>query len=527
MRPGSLYIREMCRATNRNNAGHLGVYSRCAMTSRALRASTVLALMFLMPAVGWTQAFDRDTLVVFAQRLAEKSYQPVETTLPSELANVDFDTYRTFRYRKEARLLTGKDSRFSIDLLAPGFLYRTPVEIFLVNGGVAEIISFDAGRFEFGEFESVARNSSGMFYSGFRIRFPINRPDLHDEVVVFQGASYFRAVGRGNIYGLSARGLAINTADPAGEEFPHFKRFWIEQPKPFASSITVHALLDSKSVAGAYTFVITPGVATTVDVETTLFPRVDIDNIGIAALTSMFYFDASNRVQFDDHRNAVHDSNGLQMVTGTGDRLWRALANPRRVRLSAFSDNMPGGFGLVQRSRRFRDFEDAEANYEKRPSAWVEPTDEWGPGSVILIEIPTDTEYNDNIVAFWRPEAPLRANKRQTFRYRLHWSDLPGDDVPLARVIATRSGRTTVGEGRHFVIDFVADGLGDVPLADVSNSAGRVSNVTMQRIAGEERLRVSFDLYPDDAQLIELGVSLKNAERILSERWLYQWTPQN
>ena len=207
----------------------------------------------------------------------------------------------------------------------------------------------------------------------------------------FQGASYFRAVARDQLYGLSARGLALGTGGPEGEEFPLFRQFWIHEPEVAATSLTIHALLDSPSVTGAYEFVVRPGVETVMDVRSVLFPRVELTGAGIAPLTSMYFFGPKSRARIDDYRDAVHDSSGLQMVTGAGERIWRPLDNPLALQFSAFSDHDPQGFGLTQRERAFIHYEDAEARYERRPSAWVAPSNAWGQGSVVLVEIPTDT----------------------------------------------------------------------------------------------------------------------------------------
>ena len=230
-----------------------------------------------------------------------------------------------------------------------------------------------------------------------------------DEFLVFQGASYFRAVARGQQYGLSARGLAVRTARAEGEEFPAWTDFWIERPAEKAERIVIHAILQSRSVVGAYTFAARPGNDTVIDVDATLFARTELTAFGIAPLTSMFLFDSSNRARFDDYRSAVHDSDGLQIVNGRGERIWRPLANPASLQISAFIDDSPKGFGLLQRKRSFEDFEDAEALYNKRPSLWVEPKGQWGPGHVELVEIPSEREIHDNVVAYWQPKVPIAA----------------------------------------------------------------------------------------------------------------------
>ena len=259
-----------------------------------------------------------------------------------------------------------------------------------------------------------------MGYAGFRLHYPLNTTEYYDELISFLGASYFRALGKGQKYGLSARGLAIDTAVQTGEEFPVFKEFWLKKPLRKDSNITLYALLDSPSVAGAYTFIITPGLNTTVDVDAVLFPRKPIGKLGIAPLTSMYLFGENSKNRFDDHRPEVHDSDGLLVWNGNDEWLWRPLDNSKYLRVSSFSDNNPKGFGLMQRDRKPEHYMDFEAMYEQRPSVWVEPLDDWGKGVVQLVEIPSVQEIHDNIVAFWIPNQKIEPGKEYRFRYMLH-----------------------------------------------------------------------------------------------------------
>jgi glucans biosynthesis protein len=381
-------------------------------------------------------------------------------------------------------------------------------------------------KFAYGpEVPAVASGELGG-YSGFRVRAPLNTPGYLDEFLVFQGASYFRAVAKGQVYGLSARGLAVRTARPEGEEFPYFTDFWIERPPAQAAAIVIHALLQSPSVVGAYTFKAQPGDETVIDVDAALFPRVDLTAFGVAPVTSMFLFDSSNRLRFDDYRDAVHDSDGLQILNGRGERLWRPLANPRMiVQTSAFSDDSPKGFGLLQRKRNFADYEDGEAQYERRPSLWVEPAAEWGPGHVELVEIPSAREINDNIVAYWQPADPIPAGQSRQFSYRLRFTAEPLDDS-LARVVATRVGQSLNSEGhRSFVIDF--KGAGDVPddvVPEVWSRPGEVFAPRGQVVAQTGAYRVAFELDPKRENVVEMGVVLRSQGKPWSETWLYQWS---
>lgn len=516
------------------------------MNRRTLLASTAAAVAALRlgspfaahaePGPTTTGKITHATIVKLAQRLADAPFKPNSKTLAPPFDNLNYDQYRAVRPR--SRPLGGEMDRFSMDALPPGFFFKEPVEISTIGADGAQPILFSNDLFDFGEDQfdpavikeqTVAtKTAADLGFSGFRLRYPINRPDVMDEFVVFQGASYFRAIGRDMLYGLSARGLAIATANPGGEEFPVFRKFWVEQPAPGARSVIVRALLDSPRCAGAFEFDIAPGEATEMTTRCTLFPRQKIDQIGIAPLTSMYFFGTEDRGRIDDFRNAVHDSSGLQMITGRGARLWRALSNPRRVEVSSFQDASPKGFGLVQRSRDFDHFQDAEARYERRPSAWVEPLDDWGPGAVMLVEIPTRDEFNDNIVAFWRPKDALGpTDAGHEFRYRLVWAATPPDSAPLARVAATRTGIAINNTNRRvIVIDFRKSPPWSENLAvKASASHGELIGLSHRTLPDSDIVRVSFEFDPGDERVIEFQLSLTAGDEPESETWMYRWTP--
>jgi periplasmic glucans biosynthesis protein len=361
--------------------------------------------------------------------------------------------------------------------------------------------------------------------SGFRLVAQINSKKIWDEFLVFQGASYFRGVAKGLLYGLSARGLAINTAEPAGEEFPAFTHFWIERPAPKATSIVIDALLESESTTGAYRFTVQPGVETVMDVELTLFPRTDLHVVGIAPLTSMFLFDETNRGRLDDYRPEVHDSDGLQITSSTGEHIFRQLANPIKLQVSTFTTRPPQGFGLVQRSRDQSDFQDFDNLYERRPSAWVEPKGDWGAGAVELVEIPSGRESNDNIVAFWRPAQGLTAGRPAEYAYRLSWLAEPALPKDLGEFVATRSGASLDGKRRVFILDIVGAGeKTDGLRLDLGVSAGKLSNPTLRSNLALHGLRASFEVDPGDADLIEMRMRVMRGDRPVTETWLYRWT---
>jgi glucans biosynthesis protein len=473
-----------------------------------------------------TEPFDRETLLARAAELAKQPHA-LPPRPEGERQRLTYDQYRSIRFDPPAAIWRTENRNFAVDLLYPGFIYEVPVNINLVVGGTARRVLFDNELFSYGsDVPPVVGSGESAGYSGFRVRAPINSPDYLDEFLVFQGASYFRGVGKGQLYGLSARGLAVRTARPEGEEFPVFTDFWIERPREQAAEIVLHALLQSTSVVGAYSFRARPGDETAIDVDVTLFPRVELAAFGLAPLTSMFLFDTSNRTRFDDYRDAVHDSDGLLIANGRGERLWRPLANPRTLQVSAFLDDSPKGFGLVQRKRAFANYQDAEAQYERRPSLWVEPSAEWGPGHVELVEIPSSREMNDNIVAYWQPRTPIPAGGSGEFSYRLRFTAEPLD-ASLARIVATRVGHALNSEDpqRSFVIDF--EGAGDVPSAlvpEVWSSAGEVFAPRGQVVAQTGVYRVAFELDPKREDIIEMRVVLYSDGRPWAETWLYRWT---
>jgi glucans biosynthesis protein len=474
-----------------------------------------------------TEPFDREILLARAAEIARQPHSLPPRPEGENRQRLTYDQYRAIRFDPAAAIWRTENRNFVVDLLYPGFIYEVPVNINLVVGGTARRVLFDNKPFSYGpEVPIIVGPTEYTGYSGFRIRAPFNMPGYLDEFLVFQGASYFRAVGKGQLYGSQARGLAVRTARPEGEEFPAFTDFWIERPPEQAEQIVIHALLQSPSVVGAYTFVARPGEETTIDVDATLFPRVDLTAFGVAPLTSMFLFNASNRMRFDDYRVAVHDADGLQILNGRGERLWRPLANPRMTaQTSAFADDSPKGFGLVQRHREFADYQDAEAQYERRPTVWVEPAADWGPGHVELVEIPSPREINDNIVVFWQPRAPIKAGESRQFTYRLRFTDEPLDDS-LARVVATRVGQALNAEGqRSIVIDY--KGAGDIPdnlVPEVWSSAGEVFAPRGTVVAQSGVYRVAFELDPKREPIIELGVVLRSQGKPWAETWLYQWS---
>lgn len=471
--------------------------------------------------------FGPDYVKQAADTLSKSSFVKPKADLPEPFNKLSYDQYRDIRFRGDQAIWLGEGLNFELQLFPMGWLYDAPVEVWIVEDGVARQLTANDRFFSLGQLFTPKPEAAPFGFSGFRVHGPLNRADYYDEITVFQGASYLRSLGRNQQYGVSARGLAVNTARPGGEEFPLFRAFWIEKPPKGASQIVIHALLDSPSTTGVYTFTIEPGASTVMGIDATLFPRKSIQYAGIAPLTSMFLHGSSSHRITGDFRPSVYDSEGLAVVNGWGERLWRPLCNPKMLQTSAFIDKNPRGFGLALRDRNFHSFEDLEARYERRPTVWVEPVGEWGEGFVELIEIPVDVEIHDNIVAYWRPANKLEPGTSYNYKYRLYW----GQDVPEtwtgARVAKTRIGTVNKPGAILFVVDFdgpALTGNRELPVAQLSSNTGTLSNVVVQRNPEIQGVRVTFELDPSGAELVELRLSLKFGARTISETWLYQWT---
>lgn len=479
--------------------------------------------------------FSFDSLTAAMKELAGKPYESRQEPLPGPLDDLDYDEHRAIRYRPEEALWRGEGS-FELQAFHPGWLFKEPVHLYVVEDGSASPLHINSDAFEYRkplDPEAFAGlELPGV--AGFRLHYPLNSPDVMDELVSFLGASYFRALGRGNLYGLSARGLAVNTATSLGEEFPRFTDFWIERPRQRDKAVTLYAALDSPSVTGAYAFTITPDKDTKMEVTARLFIRRDIQRLGIAPMTSMFLFAENNRSAFDDYRGQVHDSDGLKVVRGNGEELWRNLNNPSELANSFFSETNPKAFGLFQRDRNFDRYQDAGAGYHRRPSLLVEPLHEWGEGAIHLVELPTELEVNDNIVAYWIPDGDIKAGQELEYRYQLTWGAIEESTDPLARVTALRtgiggtSGVENPEDLRKFVVDFEGESLGNLsPDGDieavVSASRAKIVHTSVSHIEANGAWRLVIDLIPESDAPVELSAYLDFDGQRLSEIWCYQW----
>jgi glucans biosynthesis protein len=497
-----------------------------------LRASVAVSTAAILPRVAASESAPADVQFApsyvrdLARSLANKPFEPPDEKLPDALKDLNYDQYRSIRFLPEHALWRSEKLPFQAQFFHRGFFYKNRVDLYEVTNGRAVAIKYRRDDFSFGP--NIGQwPETDLGFAGFRIHAPINKPDYYDEVCVFLGASYFRAVAKGETYGLSARGLSIDTGETKGEEFPLFKAFWLEKPGPNATSLVIHALLDSKSATASYRFTIRPGETTVFDVETSLYPRVDLEHGGLAPMTSMFFFGPNDRKDFDDFRPAVHDSDGLAIYNGKGEQLWRPLSNPGDLQVSTFADLNPRGFGLMQREKNFSAYWDLESQFERRPSLWVEPIGDWGEGSVILFEIPTKEEIHDNIAAFWRPKQPLAAKNEHNFTYRLHW----GPDEQKAGALArfTRTGIGSRGDDSKLVVlELAGDKLGGVDPNSikgvVSAEKSEVVNLVTQPNPETGGWRLSFQFSVKGQTSVELRAVLVQNDTPLSEVWIYRWT---
>lgn len=480
---------------------------------------------------GEAQAFSKDWLKAKAKEMARAPFTPVRQ-IPKAWRDLSYDQYRSIWFNEQNALWGDTDRPFKLDFFHPGLYFPQAVEMNIVEDGKARALAFDFSLFDKTDQVPELPLDDTLGYSGFRLRTELRKPGIFEEFLVFQGASYFRAIGTGQNYGLSARGLALNTGDSDGEEFPEFTHFYVEAADPGDRMTRVHALLDSPSITGAYSFEITPGMPAKMRVACTLYPRVDCEHVGLAPLTSMFLFDETNRTRFDDFRSAVHDSEGLMVWNGAGELLWRPLANPRQLEISSFVDNGPRGFGLMQRNRRSEDYADLEAHYHNRPSLWITPLEDWGKGSVTLVEIPAEKEIYDNIVAYWRPREVMPKGSEQSFNYMMEWGDAPQRPRDVAAVINTRIGKgydkavpyqiITVDFAKH--ANFAEDEMLEEVTKFISSNRGRVSEGVLQRNPGTGGVRLAFKFDPGRAKQAEMRVQLVKDGVSLTEVWLYRWT---
>jgi glucans biosynthesis protein len=494
-------------------------------------------------AQGEKTVFRFEDVIHEAKELSSRPYHP-RKDVPESLLRIKYDQWRDIRFKPAGSFWRKEGLPFTLQFFHAGLFYDRTVSLAVVDqeGRVAPL-RFSKDFFDYRDEKVKAMVPDDLGFAGFRIHYPLNRSDYHDEIAVFLGASYFRAVGKGMNYGLSARGLAVDTALPSGEEFPYFKKFWLVRPAPDARDIMLYALLDSPSVTGAYRFIISPGEENVIQVRLTLFLRKAVAKLGLAPLTSMFHH-AENTVDrvLDDFRPEIHDSDGLMIATGSGEWIWRPLLNPKTLFINSFMDRNPVGFGLIQRDVEFDHYQDLESNYQNRPSLWIKALGDWGEGRVELVQIPTDREIFDNIVAYWVPARLPAIGEPLTLSYEMIWhyaNESPRP--PGGRVIATRAGKNKMENARYpdarlFVVDFAGGRLDDLhpekPVEGVV-SVGRGAKVVEQQVlrnhfTGGWRLAIHVLLDEKAAKRmdpVELRAFLRLGEDVLTETWSYVYEP--
>ncbi len=481
------------------------------------------------------ELFDFEVLQFRAKALAAQPWQETKSRVPDWLRKLSYDEYRDIRFDERLSWWRAEGLPFQLQFFHPGGSFNHPVPVSEVVNRVAQPIGFSPRFYDYGKVKRGWRVPSDLGFAGVKVLTELNQPGKWDELVSFLGASYFRALGRDQRYGLSARGLAVNTGDPGGEEFPAFEEFWIERPAIEGASVTVYALLNGPSVTGAYRFILTPGTDTVMRVRAAVYCRRNPKVLGIAPLTSMFVHGENTGWSREDFRPEVHDSDGLLFESGAGEWLWRPLDNPKAMQLVGFaSAQAPRGFGLMQRDRQFEHYDDLEACYHQRPSAWVEPVGSWGAGAIRLLELPTPDEFGDNIVAFWQPAQLPPAGEPMVFEYNLHWLGDPGPRPPAGYVLSTRTAAVPGQTGlRRFVVEYAGPYLNAQPddpeieavltLGPGVHQAGRTV-VQKNRFTGAWRVVFEFRSEPALAP-VELRCFLRKGPHVLTETWSYLWNP--
>ncbi len=503
-------------------------------------AALVAALSGLeTPELGQAAAFSFEDLQARAGKLASLPYTPPVVPSPETLAEIDYDQFQRIHFRPEKSLKLDRDGKLPLQLFHLSAYATEPVQLHIVEAGTSREIIYSSKLFESPPDHPAHKLPDGAGFAGFRVM----APDLKTDWFAAVGASYFRSSGPYNQYGLSARGIAIDTAMPHPEEFPRFTHYWIEGSSNARAPLTIYALLDGPSLTGAYRMTLERLTdardvhRVVMEIESVLFARKDIARLGVAPFSSMFWYGEASRIQSADWRPEIHDSDGLSVLTGSGERIWRPIANPPKVITSAFIDKDVQGFGLLQRDRDFVHYLDDGVFYERRPSVWVEPLDKWGEGAVHLVEIPTEDETNDNIVAYWAPAEPLKSGESRRYRYRLTWLDEPPFPEGVARATGTwtgmggRPGFKRPDDVRKFVIDFqgkVFDGVGrnDGVELVVTASRGDVTNSYNHPVVDQrERWRAFFDIKAGGTEPVDLRAFLRKGSVALTETWISQYFP--
>jgi periplasmic glucans biosynthesis protein len=500
-----------------------------------IRCATALLLLcaVLLDVAGRATAaetpFGFSHVVEKAKTLAGRAFTP-PPAIPEFWQKVGYDQHRDIDFDR-GRALWKDAGHFRVELIHPGNVYKHTVAMNTYDRGGVSPVPFAPELFSYGKSNLRDKVPKDFGFAGFRITHPLYRSSEWNHVLVFAGASYFRPVAKNQVFGLSARGLAIDTGLPSGEEFPAFTEFWLERPSRDATSLTMLALLDSPRVTGAYQFVLRVTPKMVIDVKATLFERKRVAELGIAPLTSMFFYGKDRGRPPGHWRPEVHDSDGLLIHSANGEWLWRPLVNPDRLLINSFQVDGLRGFGLLQRDRSFNAYEDLEARYELRPSAWITPIGNWGKGQVKLVQIPTPNEYNDNIVAYWLPGTVPPVGQPIEIAYRIHVQSDDPSPAAWARVTATRVGDGDAAGVRRVVIDFEGGKLKQLgagaevkPVIWVGPEAQLIQqNAFRNGVTGG--WRVAFQVKAQKAKSVEMRASLQHKGDPLTETWSYLLLP--
>ncbi len=485
--------------------------------------------------------FGFDTVKAMARDLAAKAYVAPPMPDPAIVKTMDYDVERSIEPNRDYALFADNDDGpYPVTFLTVGELFPKSVRLFALDEDRAREILFRPAYFNAPPGGPLSKlPTTPAPFAGFEVRQASDKPNLreHEGWARFVGASYFRGVGESNQFGLSARGLSENTGISNPEEFPDFTHFWIGEGDADDDPVTVYALLDAPSVAGAYRFIMHRGRATTMEISCELHLRRPIERLGIAPLTSMFWYSETAKGAATDWRPEIHDSDGLAMWNGKGEHLWRPLNDPATLNISAFLDENPRGFGLMQRDKVYDHYLDA-VSYDRRPCGWVETKGDWGKGSVQLVEIPTDNEIYDNIIAMWVPAEPTRAGQILSYDYNLLWRDTDPFPEGLALCVATRlsagaeQGAPRSQTLRKFMVEFQGANLalldiGEEPEPVLSASRGAFLNGNTEVSPDGNRTlwRTQFDLDAHGPEPVELRCFLRHGGRPLTETWVFRYIP--
>ena len=481
-------------------------------------------------AAGNGEPFAAGRVADLARALAAEPHKPPAPAPLDALASATPEDMAAVRYKPAELLWEGDNLAFTIEPLHRSRNLPGEVELYTVDGVFAARVPYDPGKFDFGKLKPPPA-SAQLGFTGFRVHHRGGDGKLNP-VASLLNASIVSAAAHDQVWGAISQLLTVRSGEQMAEEAPHIRAVWIEKPKPTATELILHAVVDTPSLAGAVRFTLRVGEATVIDTECTIFARRQVDHFGLAPIQATYLSGPLDWPHADDMRPAVYEAGGVQMLTGSGEWIWRPIANRARLQISGFVDNDPQGFGLIQRDRVFSAFLDDDNEWQRRPSVWIEPIGKWGQGEITLMEIPAASQNNKNIACYWRPKPALAAGSEGSFAYRQFWSWRPPGRSDGAIVTASRIGRIpgdTSEAKTRFLLQFEGGQLSDpakaatiVPI--IWSSAGKVSSLRTYRTPRHRSMRVVFDLDASGQPLVELRVVLKQDAVSTSETWLYRWT---